>query len=79
MADQLDRTPGEHNGFRGARFLRDTPYATVREWSQAIIAAIPEDERCGVCEGHGREVIRASNGGVGEVTTCWACQGTRRK
>jgi hypothetical protein len=73
------RTPGSHNGYAGARFLRETPYATVTEWSRAILAAIPEAERCPICEGTGNEVIFASNGGVGEVARCWACGGSRRR
>lgn len=75
----MTETPSAANGFRGARFLRDTPYSTVTKWQQAILDAIPEDERCPICEGKGREVILASNGGVGEVTSCWACGGSRRR
>jgi hypothetical protein len=65
--------PSESNGYAGARFLRDTPYKSVTEWSRAIIDAIPEDERCPVCEGKGVEVIYAQNGGLSELAPCWAC------
>lgn len=70
--------PNAENGYRGARFLRDTPYATVREWRRAQIAAIPEDERCGKCSGTGTSLILASNGGPSEVERCWPCEGTGR-
>lgn len=72
-------TPGALNGYQGARYLRDTPYQTVSEWQRAILAAIPEDERCPICEGRGRTVILASNGGPGEFPVCWSCLGSRRR
>lgn len=72
-------TPCEANGYKGARFLRDTPYSTVTEWRRATIAAIPENERCPSCKGSGADVIIASNGGVGEVVNCWPCSGSGRK
>lgn len=71
--------PSEGNGYKGARFLRDTPYASVSEWRRAQIAAIPPEERCTACRGSGADVILASNGGVGEVVRCWPCNGTGRK
>jgi hypothetical protein len=71
--------PGAHNGYRGARYLRDTPFASVREWRRAMIDAIPDEEKCGICKGDGRTVILASNGGVSETPTCWACQGSGSK
>lgn len=72
-------SPSPENGYRGARYLRDTPYSSVTEWRRAMIAAIPEAERCEKCKGGGRDVIRASNGGVGESVRCWPCSGTGRK
>ncbi len=71
--------PTAANGYKGARYLRDTPYATVTEWRRATVAAIPEHERCEKCSGTGRDVILASNGGVGEVVACWPCSGTGRR
>ena len=71
--------PGPENGYRGARFLRDTPFNTVSEWRQAMIDAIPEAERCPLCEGDGRKPIYASNGGLSEFEQCWPCQGTGRR
>lgn len=79
MVDQTSVGPCEANGYRGARYLRDTPYKTVTEWGRAIIAAIPEAERCGKCKGSGEDVILASNGGVGEVVRCGWCEGSGRK
>lgn len=70
---------GPDDGYMAAQYLWQTPYATVREWSAAKVAAIPEGERCPACKGTGRDVILASNGGVGEVVRCWPCNGTRRK
>ncbi len=66
----------ESDGYASARYLWETPYATITEWRRAMIAAIPEAERCGACSGSGCDVILASNGGVGEVVRCWPCQGT---
>lgn len=74
-----DLGPSAANGYRGARYLRDTPFSTVTEWRRAIIAAIPEADRCAKCQGGGRDVILASNGGVGEVVPCWPCGGTGRR
>lgn len=71
--------PSPENGYRGARFLRDTPYSTVREWRRTMIDVIPHGERCGICEGDGRTVILASNGGVSETPPCWACGGSGRR
>lgn len=71
--------PGPENGYAGARYLRDTPYPTISDWSRAIVAAIPEDERCPICKGHGRTVIYAGNGGPSEFPTCWSCGGGRRR
>lgn len=71
--------PSAANGFKGARYLRDTPYASVTEWRRAMIAAIPDAERCPKCSGSGRDVILASNGGVGEVVRCWPCNGSGRR
>lgn len=67
------------NGYRGARYLRDTPYSSVTEWRRAMIAAIPDAEKCPECSGSGADVILASNGGVGEVVSCWPCEGTGRR
>jgi hypothetical protein len=36
-------------------------------------------EACQRCGGTGRDVILASNGGVGEVTRCSPCEGTGRR
>ncbi len=71
--------PGVANGYRGARYLRDTPYATVREWRRAQVEAIPEAERCPACKGDGRTPIYASNGGLSEFERCWPCSGTGRR
>lgn len=68
--------PSEANGFKGARYLRDTPYASVAEWGRAQVAAIPEVSRCTKCKGTGSGVILASNGGVSEVVRCWPCGGS---
>lgn len=67
------------DGYRHAERLSDTPFATVREWKEAVIAAIPEANRCPKCKGSGSDVILATNGGVGEVVPCWPCSGTGRK
>jgi hypothetical protein len=79
MTNPTQSEPGPQNGYVGARYLRDTPYKSISEWSRAILDAIPEDERCGVCEGRGLTVIYASNGGASEFPRCWACGGSRRK
>ncbi len=71
--------PSAANGYKGARYLRDTPYTTISEWRRAIIAAIPDEEKCLKCKGSGADVILASNGGVGEVVRCWPCQGSGRR
>jgi hypothetical protein len=71
--------PTAADGYRGARFLRDTPYSTITEWRRAMIDAIPDDEKCPACSGSGADVILASNGGVGEVVNCWPCEGTGRR
>jgi hypothetical protein len=76
--DELDIV-GPADGYAKAKFLRDTPFSTVREWRQATIGAIPEAERCPKCSGSGADVILASNGGVGEIVNCWPCEGTGRK
>lgn len=67
------------DGYKAARFIAHTPFSTMREWRQAMIDAIPEAERCENCNGSGADVILASNGGVGEVVSCWPCNGTGRK
>jgi hypothetical protein len=72
-------SPGPENGYKGARYLRDTPYKSVTKWRRAQIAAIPETDRCEKCKGSGQDVILASNGGIGEVVSCWPCEGTGRK
>lgn len=74
-----EKIPSERNGFKGARFLRDTPYKSVSEWRRAMINAIPPEERCEKCKGSGQDVILASNGGVGEIVSCWPCEGSGRK
>lgn len=71
--------PGPESGYRGARYLRDTPFASVSQWRQAMIDAIPKDERCEKCKGDGRTPIYASNGGLSEFERCWPCQGTGRR
>lgn len=75
----MTSSPTPENGYRGARHLRDTPYTSVTEWRRAMIAAIPDAEKCPKCLGDGRGVILASNGGVGEVVCCWPCDGSGRK
>lgn len=77
-SDERSAPEGEATGYRSARFLRDTPYKSVTEWRRAMIAAIPEADRCVKCSGSGADVIRASNGGIGEIVRCWPCQGTGR-
>lgn len=74
-----DEPDGTATGYRNARYLRDTPFKTVTEWRQAMLAAIPQEQRCVACSGSGRDVILASNGGVGEVVRCWPCGGTGRR
>jgi hypothetical protein len=73
---KLVGTPDD--GYAAAQFIWQTPYKTITEWRRAMIAAIPEAERCTKCKGSGSDVILASNGGVGEVVRCWPCQGTGR-
>lgn len=74
----MREAPGPENGYKGARFLWETPYATVTEWRTAQIEAIPEAERCPRCGGSGRRAIYASNGGLSEYEQCWTCEGTGR-
>lgn len=78
MRQQSD-APGPENGYAGAQFLRDTPYGSISEWSRAIMDSIPEDERCGGCDGRGITVLYASNGGPSEFPPCCICGGSRRK
>lgn len=74
---ELVGTPDD--GYTAAKFLWQTPYKTITEWRRAMIDAIPEGERCAKCKGSGQDVILASNGGVGEVVSCWPCSGTGRR